>query len=183
MWAITTGPNFKYILIFTITDDAGIFIMSTVVDPEPWMSAVCYRWFPSWTNDVVQPDGSTALSKTCTMWCWTSPATAQLSAHHIGISQIPVVITHRPPLSSMVDLHSARAAVVRVDQPHCAEAATRNTCNKILLITDTDERETSIGFLQKLHWYQCEAHIPYFCSIMLSDIIWQGDFIGFKSTE
>ena len=118
MWAITTGPNFKYILIFTITDDAGIFIMSTVVDPEPWMSAVCYRWFPSWTNDVVQPDGSTALSKTCTMWCWTSPATAQLSAHHIGMSQIPVVITHRPPLSSMVDLHSARAAVVRVDQPH-----------------------------------------------------------------
>ena len=37
--------------------------------------------------------------------------TVHLSAHHLGIVEVPLVVTHGSPLPVMVDLHSARAPV------------------------------------------------------------------------
>ncbi len=45
-------------------------------------------------------------------------STVQLSTHHCSISQIPFLITHCSPLTSMKNLHSTSTATVTTNQPH-----------------------------------------------------------------
>ena len=100
------------------TDDSSIFTMITVVGAEGRVGAHCQGGLWAWAPDIVQPDGPAALAKAGTAGGRQGRATAQLSTHHLGILQIPEVITHRPPLALVEDLHSARAVVGPRSQTH-----------------------------------------------------------------
>lgn len=92
--------------------------MRTVVDSEPIMWAASDERLIAVATDLIHPDGSMALSKSCIAQCMNSIATAQLSAHHSSIRNAPGIVTDGAPVSLMEDLHSASATVTRADQPH-----------------------------------------------------------------
>lgn len=60
---------------------------------------------------IVQEDGPGAEAKVRVAWGVCGLATAQLLAHHLGIMQVPPVVTHRPPAAAIVHLHAALAAI------------------------------------------------------------------------
>lgn len=100
----------------TFTDNTSVLTMPTVVCSEASMSALAELCFIPSTCNVIHPDGSCALSKSCTCWCWDHPPTAQLSAHHLGINSAPAIVTDGAPLASVEDLHSARAGAFSINQ-------------------------------------------------------------------
>ena len=88
----------------------------TVMRSKPLMGAMVKPRFAACAVDLIQPDGPWALPKGCIWLCWQDRATAQLSTHHLSISQAPWIITHRPPLSTVEDLYSTSAGAVSIDQ-------------------------------------------------------------------
>ena len=79
------------------------------------MAALCQGGLGPRTPDTVQPNVPAALAKAGRCWSRNGAATAQLSTHHLSILQVPDVVTHRPPLVLVVDLHSPGAGrVVRI---------------------------------------------------------------------
>ncbi|KAL0202582.1 hypothetical protein M9458_000600, partial [Cirrhinus mrigala] len=58
--------------------------------------------------DIIQPYLSSTLSKIGKTLCLYNTPTAQLSAHHCCVCQIPQIITHCSPYSIVENLHSSR---------------------------------------------------------------------------
>ena len=90
--------------------------MTTVVRPKPRVLALCQGGFVSRTPHIIQPDEAAALSKVGSADSSQSSATAHLSTHHLSVVHVPGVITHRSPMASMIDLHSARALIISIHQ-------------------------------------------------------------------
>lgn len=65
---------------------------------------------------VVQPDGPRSCPKVSNGCGFKGLSAVQLSAHHAGTSQAPVVITDGAPGALVQDLHSPGAALVPVCQ-------------------------------------------------------------------
>lgn len=65
---------------------------------------------------IIQPDGVGPLPKMSMAWGRDSCPAAQLPADHLGIPQIPAVVTDGPPTLFMKHLHSASTAVRAVGQ-------------------------------------------------------------------
>lgn len=65
---------------------------------------------------IIQPDGVQPMPEVSLIWDRHSRPTAQLLADHLGILQIPAVITDGPPPLFMKHLHSPGTAVRAVDQ-------------------------------------------------------------------
>ena len=91
--------------------------MATVVFSQAGMSAVQKGRLIADTVDIIQPDVSTALTKVGTRFGGLSCSTVHDSAHHLSISDVPLVVTDGSPLAVMQNLHSTRAAVSAVDKP------------------------------------------------------------------
>lgn len=93
---------------------------------SPWW----HLWIPFWLGPtfgegrlgpcavhLIQPDGITSPAKASrARGCDCRPA-AQLPTHHLGMVQVPAVITHCPPLLLMKHLDPSGATVWAVHQP------------------------------------------------------------------
>ena len=102
--------------VLTWADDPSILLVSAVVPPPPPGRAPPHMGLLSCAVQVVQPD-----------WAWSCPevsrprgtagfSTAQLPAHHVGIVQVPVVITDGAPGALVKDLHSPGTGTAPIHQ-------------------------------------------------------------------
>lgn len=66
--------------------------------------------------DVVQKNQAGTVAKEGVGVCGDGTTTASLLAHYLGIFKGPVIIAHRPPVPLVVDLNSALAQVLPINQ-------------------------------------------------------------------
>lgn len=89
--------------------------------------------------DIVQQNQTSSVAKVGVAMCVDSITTAYLLAHHLGIVEDPVIITHRSPVSLVVDLHPALTGILSIHQANRA----------VFWI----KRESEI-FLEPVLWYR-----------------------------
>lgn len=94
----------------TWADDPYIFAVAAVIGAEGFVIALENGRFLAAALYVVQPDVALSLPEKSRSFGRESRATLQFPARHFGIGEAPVVVTHRPPLVVVEDLHSTRAA-------------------------------------------------------------------------
>lgn len=91
-------------------------MMATVVVSPAQTIAFRQLLLVAMAVDIVQKNQAGPVAKVGVGVCWDNMATAYLLAHHVGIDIAPVVITHCPPASLVVDLHPALAGVQSTHQ-------------------------------------------------------------------
>lgn len=101
----------------TCTDDTGILAVGAVVHAPSVVSTEQQGGLVPMAPQVVQEDVATASTEVSIAWGGYGRATAQLAAHHLCLTQVPVVIAHRPPAASIPHLHAALAAMPAAGQP------------------------------------------------------------------
>ena len=83
-----------------------IFTVSTVLNSNTGMGAVSEACFTSGAGHIIIVDWTAACTKEGLSRCRCGSTVIELSAHHIGISNVPTVITHSAPFTIVVDLHT-----------------------------------------------------------------------------
>lgn len=66
--------------------------------------------------DVLQPDLPASCAEHRTVQGRLGQAASQLQAHHVGLAQVPAVVTHGAPLVVVKHLYPARTLVLPVHQ-------------------------------------------------------------------
>lgn len=64
------------------------------------------------SRTLLEPDGSAAGPKGWSTKGVLSKTTAQLQTNHVSLSEVPVIVTHRPPLAVAQHLDPTRAFIV-----------------------------------------------------------------------
>lgn len=90
----------------TWADNSCILLMPAVMPPPAMGMALPNTRFFSITVHLIQPDGPCSFPKMSRTDGINGPSTAQLFAHHVGIIQVPAVITDGAPGALMIDLYS-----------------------------------------------------------------------------
>ena len=80
-----------------VTDHSCIFTMSTVMNSNTIMGAVRQACLSPSASYIVIVDWATALTEGSKSMCRCGSTVTKLLAHHIGISNVPAVITHSAP--------------------------------------------------------------------------------------
>ena len=88
------------------THHSCIFAVSTIVNSNTEMGAVSQACLTPSAGHVVIVDGTTALAKEGSCKCRCGSAVTELTAHHIGISNVPKVIAHSAPFSIVVHFNT-----------------------------------------------------------------------------
>lgn len=101
--------------LFTITCDSHILIVVAVVDAPSVASALTQGCLPPLAVHIIQEDGPAPLAKGEGSWHGDSMAATQLATHHIGIHDVPVIITYCAPGAIVEDLHTPLAAALPFD--------------------------------------------------------------------
>ena len=83
--------------------------MITVLNSNARMGAVSQVCLTPIAGHIIVIDWTTALTKEGSSMCRYGSAVTELMAHHVGISNVPAVITHSAPSSPVVDLHTSPA--------------------------------------------------------------------------
>lgn len=133
----------------TCTDDTGILHVPAVVHAPAVVPAHLQGGLVPAALHVVQEDAAGAGAKVRSVRRSHGLATAQLPAHHLGIPQVPLVITHRPPRAAVVQLHAALAAVPAARQPHAGPWHTAQSIG--FPTTQLPEPQTSQLFCRFCH--------------------------------
>lgn len=92
-----------------------LFMVAIVLSPCP-SRAVAQRGLSPLASHVIQPDGPGPWAIMGFAHTRSDPSTAQLPAGHSTIPQVPVVITHCAPASSMPHLQPAGTLVGPISQ-------------------------------------------------------------------
>ena len=95
----------KHSLLTHVTHYSCIFVVTTIVNSNAIMGAVSQACLTPIADHIIVMDGTTAL--TIESFCRFGSGITKLTAHHMGISNIPTVITHSAPFSTVVDLHAS----------------------------------------------------------------------------
>lgn len=95
-------------------------MMATVVVSPAQATAFRQLLLVAMAVDIVQKNQACPVAKVGVGVCRDSVATANLLAHHLSIDIGPVIITHRPPASLVVDLHPTLARVQSTHQTNGA---------------------------------------------------------------
>lgn len=101
----------------TCADDAGVLVVAAVVGEPAAVQAPPECALGPHALHVVQGDGALASAEMRPPGGRHSLAAGQLPAHHLGIAQVPAVVTHGPPAAIVVQLHAALAPVTAIGQP------------------------------------------------------------------
>lgn len=101
----------------TITQDRHIFIVEAVVDAPAPAATLAQRSFLPPALHVIQENGASALAKGEGPRYWQCQATAQLTTHHVGIHNVPVIIANTAPGTAVHDLQAPSAAAWAPYQP------------------------------------------------------------------
>lgn len=91
-------------------------MVPTVVLAPAQAFALSQFLFGAEAVDVVQEDEAGSVAKVGVGVCIDGATAAHLLAHHPGIVEDPVIITHCPPVSLVVDLYPALAGVLSIHQ-------------------------------------------------------------------
>jgi hypothetical protein len=89
-------------------------MVATVVGKPATVQTLPQPGFRSHALHIIQDNGAQASLKMGSADGYHSPTTAQLPAHHLGIPQVPAVITHCAPAAIEVELHAALAWVAAI---------------------------------------------------------------------
>ena len=89
-------------------------MVPAVMLPPAQVEAVVQRSLVSLAIHVVQQDGTGAVAKVGKRDGCERGATPKLSAHHLSIVHVPVVITHRAPDAVVGDLYATLATAVSI---------------------------------------------------------------------
>lgn len=110
----------KLIFWCTSAGDSSILVMPTVVLSPAQAFAFCQVLFSSVAVDIIQQNQTSSVAKVGVAICVDSITTAYLLTHHLGIVEDPVIITHRSPVSLVVDLHPALTGILSIHQANRA---------------------------------------------------------------
>lgn len=91
-------------------------MVPTVVGEPSVMRALPHLGFIPHALHVIQHDMAHAFLKVALSWGQHGLTAAELLAHHLGICQIPAVITHCAPGPIVRDLYSALTPVAAIHQ-------------------------------------------------------------------
>ncbi len=94
--------------------------MATVVFAPAQAFASSQVLFIAVAVDIVQQNQAGSVAKEGVGVCIEGSTAAYLLAHHSGIFEVPVIITHRPPVSVVVDLDTALAGALSIHQTDAA---------------------------------------------------------------
>ncbi len=109
---------FNYCLMFTWAHDSYILLVLTVMFSPAWRRAAPQGHLIPLTLHLIQPYGSRTRTKPGWYLLVTEGhSTLQLSAHHMGIFNIPGVITHCPPWAAVKNLQPPCTVSPRTHQP------------------------------------------------------------------
>lgn len=100
----------------TTAGDSSILVVPTVVLPPAQALAFRQVAFTSMAVDIIQQNQAGSVAKVGVGVCVDSITTAYLLAHHHGVVEDPVIITHRSPAALVVDLHPALAGILSIHQ-------------------------------------------------------------------
>lgn len=94
-------------------------MVTTVVDRQAWVVALAYRGLIALALHIVQEDAPYTLSKVATPKGTDTLPAVQLLAHHMGVLDVPEVITNSAPSAIVVDFHSPFTPIFSIHQPDC----------------------------------------------------------------
>lgn len=100
----------------TAAGDSCILVVPAVVLSPAQAFAFGQVPLRSMAVDVIQQNQAGSVAEVGVGVCVDSFTTAYLLAHHHGVVEDPVIITHCSPVSLVVDLHPALAGVLSVNQ-------------------------------------------------------------------
>lgn len=106
----------------TSAGQSHIFLVAAVVLSPCPSRAVAQRGLSPLATHIIQPDGPSPWAIVGFAYAWPDPSTAQLPAGYSAIPQIPVVIAHCPPASSMPHLQPASTPVGSIGQTNSKRA-------------------------------------------------------------
>ena len=121
----------SYIAVLLRAGDTSILIMWAVFFAPAVMFTLIQASFAAITCHFIHPDGTSALAKVMEVQ-GLSRAKAQTVAHHVSISVIPAVITHRTPLFVMVHFNSALMRTIPICEADCVSYNGMNGDNMFL---------------------------------------------------
>lgn len=111
--------------LITIAHNSHILVVVAVVDAPAVAPALAQGSLPALAVHVVQEDGPTPLAEGHGGWEGDGMATAQLATHHVGIHNVPVIVTDCPPGAIVEDLHSPLAPAGPVGETDLWEGGSR----------------------------------------------------------
>lgn len=94
--------------------------------------ALAQGCLPALAVHIVQEDGPTPLAEGHGSWEGDGMATAQLATHHIGIHNVPVIITDCPPGAVVEDLHSPLAPAGPIGETDLWEGGDREVTQQVM---------------------------------------------------
>lgn len=100
----------------TSAGDSGILVVPTVVLSPAQAFAFGQVPLSSTAVDIIQQNQAGSVAEVGVGVRVDSATTAYLVAHHHGVVKDPVIITHRSPVSLVVDLHPALASILSIHQ-------------------------------------------------------------------
>lgn len=110
-------------------------MVATVVLTPAQVGAQQQVWLLAVTLHVVQQDGASTVAEFGFDCSYHGPAAAHVPAHHVGIGQVPAIVTHCPPRPLVQDLYSALTAAVTCHQTNGWFACKNdNECIALLLL-------------------------------------------------
>ena len=112
----TSPPACGLCVAPTWADDPSILLVSAVMLPPTPGRALPHVRLISCAVQVIQPDGSWSRPEVSRPRGIEGFSTAQLPAHHVGIVQVPAVITDGAPGALVKDLHSPGTGTAPVHQ-------------------------------------------------------------------
>lgn len=104
---------YKY---FTFACDPCILMMATVVFSPSQTFAFTQLLLQALAVDVIQENEARSVAEVGVSVCRDGITTPNLLAHYHSIIEDPVVITHRPPITLVVDLDPALTGIPPIHQ-------------------------------------------------------------------
>ena len=146
-----------------VTHYSCIFVVTTIVHSNASMGAVSQACLTPSAAHIIIVDGTTALTKVGISTCTCGSAVPELTACHVGISQVPAIMTHSAPFSVMVDLHTPLIVSGTSNQSEVTLCGRRETTavykieqltwheNISKVLRSLYNRESSIGFCMEVN--------------------------------
>ena len=92
--------------------------METVADTPASENTILQSFLFSCAVDVVHESLTASLTKVCKLPCISCSTEAELFAHNVSVCDVPVIITHSAPLTTIVDFNPAFRGDVSINEPH-----------------------------------------------------------------
>lgn len=115
--------------VLTCTDNACVFLVGTDMGLPPSVGTQAQLLLAAPAGQLAQPHWPCTLPKEGASRGSQCPPTAQLPAGHRGVTQVPSIITHRPPAPAVPHLQPACAPVGAISQTQPLWGGWKKSCD------------------------------------------------------